>query len=159
MNSDLAELTAEIKRRVDQIGFELVDVRRRGSKTRPVLEARIDRPDSTPGHGVSSQDCAFVSRSLEAWLDDTQLLGAKYVLEVSSPGIERPIRWPEHWRRFKGQDVQVKLAQLGRVRATIVDVLGDNRLVLRPVGRDDDVEVGLDEVKDATLAIDWGEGL
>lgn len=156
MDQDLAGLTAEIRNRVQKLGFELVDLRRRGSRTRPVIEARIDRPDSTPGNGVSSQDCVVVSRSLEAWLDETQLLGPKYVLEVSSPGIERPIRWPEHWRRFRGQDVHVKLATRGRVRATIVDVIDDDtRVVLRVAASGETLEVGLDDVTHATLVVDW----
>ncbi len=156
MNDALAGLIDEIRTRVDELGFEVVDVRRRGSKTRPVLEIRIDRPGSLPGHGVTSQDCAIVSRGLERWLDETQLLGLTYILEVSSPGIERPIRWPEHWRRFRGQDVHVKLARGGRIRATIVDVTDDDSKVLLGVkGQADTMIVPLEDVKYATLAVDW----
>ena len=156
MNNDLSQLTSEIRRRVDELGFEVVDVRRHGSKARPVLETRIDRPGSLPGHGVTSQDCAVVSRGLERWLDETQLLGLNYTLEVSSPGIERPIRWPEHWRRFRGQEVHVRLVRGKRVRATIVDVTDDDsKVVLGVKGQADTIVVRLEEVKDATLAVDW----
>ena len=155
MNHDLEELTAEVRRRVDELGFEVVDVRRRGSKTRPILEIRIDHPGSTPGCGVTSQDCAVVSRGLERWLDETQLLGLNYTLEVSSPGIERPIRWPEHWRRFRGQDVHVKTHHR-RMRATIVDVTEDDaKVVLNVKGQAAPVVVALDDIKDATLVVDW----
>jgi ribosome maturation factor RimP len=155
MTIDFAALTAEVRRRVDALGYELVDLRRGGSHKRPILRARIDRPDSTPGHGVTVDDCAYVSRKLEAWLDAGDVLGVKYVLEVSSPGIERPIRWPEHWQRFRGHDVYVKLPEWGRVRATIVDVDESGRdVVLRAKGKGE-ITVAIEEALDATLAVDW----
>ena len=156
MNDDLEDLTAQVRRRVTEVGYELVDLRRRGSQTRPLLQVRVDRPDSEPGRGITHQNCADVSRALERWLDEVQPLGTRYVLEVSSPGIERPVRWPEHWRRFRGRDVNVKLVGRGRVRAMIVDVIDDGGTVLlRLEGTETDVAVPLHEAREATLAVDW----
>src|SRR2546430_7597491 len=56
-------------------------------------------------------------------------------LEVSSPGIERPIRWHRHWARFVGSDVNVKLAGLGRARAPIVGAPSQETGALPPPGR------------------------
>ncbi len=138
------------------LGYELVDVRTRGTRTRVILQIRIDRADAAPGRGITIDECATVSRSLEPWLDHSQLLGPRYVLEVSSPGIERPIRWPEHWTRFTGHDVNVRLPGLGRVRATIVRLLpAEGQVVLRPAGSTTDLTVALDDARDATLAVDW----
>ena len=156
MPDDHEGLTGEFRRRVAELGFELVDLQRRGSRARPLIQARIDRPDSTPGHGVTVGDCAGVSRALEAWLDGAAILGERYVLEVSSPGMERPVRWPEHWRRFVGQDVHVRVRDRGRLRATIIGVGEDDRSVsLRPAGGDETLTVPLEEARDATLAVDW----
>lgn len=156
MAPSLAELTTEIRRRVADLGYELVHVRTRGTRTRVILQIRIDRADAAPGRAITIEECATVSRSLEPWLDDSQLLGPRYVLEVSSPGIERPIRWLEHWTRFTGQDVHVRLPGLGRVRATIVRVLpAEGQVVLRPAGNDAELTIALDEARDATLAVDW----
>jgi ribosome maturation factor RimP len=111
---------------------------------------------SEPGSGVTVDDCARASRALETWLDDAGVAGPKYILEVSSPGIERPIRWPEHWQRYLGQDVNVRIPRRGRVRATIVDVVDDGgSVVLHPSGETSEVTVSLEEVRDATLAVDW----
>jgi ribosome maturation factor RimP len=155
MHTALPDLTAEIRERVDALGFEVVDVRRGGSR-RVRLQVRIDRPDSTPGHGVTIADCESVSRTLERWLDATGLIGPDYVLEVSSPGIERPVRWPEHWERFAGRDVVVRLAGRGRVRATIVAVdRASDTVTLRPSGATATVLVPLAEAHDARLAVDW----
>lgn len=156
MPQGLPDLTDEVRRRVSLLGFELVDLRQGTSRHRARIQVRIDRPGSTPGHGVTVKDCETVSRSLERWLDDTGLLGDNYVLEVSSPGIERPIRWLEHWERFVGCDVNVKLPGLGRVRATIVRVITEqSAVVLRPVGQESEVTVPVAQARDATLAVDW----
>jgi ribosome maturation factor RimP len=156
MSDDLESLITEVRARVGALGYELADLRRGGSRTRVLLQVRIDRPDA-PG-GIKVEDCATVSRALEEWLDVAGVLGANYVLEVSSPGIERPVRWREHWERFAGRDVHVRLRGRGRVRATIVRVEqgeGTDAVVLRPRGDIADLTVPLLEARDATLAVDW----
>ncbi len=159
MYDDLEGLLAEARHRVSQIGYELVDLRRKGSRGRPLIQVRVDVPMSTqPDRGITHDDCKAVSRALERWLDESRLFGERYVLEVSSPGLERPIRWPEHWERFRGRDVNVRIPGRGRIRATIVDVAEDgSAVVLRPVGNEDDVTVAVKDARDATLAIDWQE--
>ena len=75
-------LPPEILKAVEELGYELVDVRWSGSGQRPVLRVRIDRSDSTPKNGVNVGDCAVVSRALESWLDEHEALSRRYVLEV-----------------------------------------------------------------------------
>ena len=96
-----------------------------------------------------------VSRALEAWLDAGQVLGPRYVLEVSSPGIERPLRWREHWERFRGQVVNVRLRGRGRRQATIVDVLDERDAVVLAFAEGASEEIPLEQVQDASLAVDW----
>ena len=149
---DVDQLTGEIRHRVAQMGFDLVDLRKRGAPNWARLQIRIERLEGSTG-GVTVDECASVSRGLEAWLDDTELLGPRYVLEVSSPGIERPIRWAEHWRRFMGEDVKVRLADIGRVRATILGV-DDDRVSLK-LESGEVIESPIAEARDATLFVDW----
>ncbi len=156
MDDDLESLITEVRRRVSEVGYELADLRKRGSVGRPVLQVRVDVAEAELGRGITHADCAVVSRALERWLDESRLLGERYVLEVSSPGVERPLRWAEHWSRFRGSDVNVKLAGKGRVRATIVDVVDDGASVLlRQQGAKQDMVVRLEEVQNATLAVSW----
>jgi len=98
----------ELEARVEALGFELVELERAGSKSRPTLRVRIDRPDSGPGSGVTVDDCARVSRALEAYLDEGVVAGGRYTLEVSSPGVERPLVRERDFERFRGQRVAVK---------------------------------------------------
>jgi ribosome maturation factor RimP len=100
-------LEREIEAQVEQLGFELVEMELAGSRTRPILRLRIDRPDSSPGHGVSLEDCARVSRSLEAHLEESGGVPDRYVLEVSSPGLERPLVRPRDFERFAGKEIAV----------------------------------------------------
>ena len=156
MDDNLENLTAEVRHRIAEMGYELIDLRRKGSERRPLMQVRIDRIESGPGRGITHEDCQLVSRALEGWLDAYAALGKHYVLEVSSPGIERPVCRPEHWSRYRGQDVNVKIAGKGRVRATIVEVADDgSTVVLRPVGTGNEIAVPLKDARDATLVFDW----
>src|SRR5262245_47046192 len=123
MPGDLATLTTEVGARLADLGFELVDIRVGGTTPRARLQIRTDWRDAAAGsRGITVDDCATVSRALERWLDDSAVLGERYVLEVSSPGLERPVRRREHWERFVGREVHVRLRGRGRIRATIIRV-------------------------------------
>lgn len=151
----LDALLEEIRRSVAALGFELADLRRVGTLQRPILQVRIDRPDSRPGHGVTADDCAAVSRSLERYLEGAGLVGPRYVLEVSSPGLERPLRWPDQWRRFIGQRARVRAAGLeGRTEAVIVAVPDDGHVHLR-LSDGTAITLALADIREATLAVEW----
>jgi ribosome maturation factor RimP len=158
MPGDLAALTSEVEVRLADLGFELVDIRAGGTAARARLQIRIDWRDAIPGgsHGVTVGDCATVSRALEPWLTESGILGTQYVLEVSSPGLERPVRLREHWARFTGRDVNVRVRGRGRIRATIVAVPeGREDVVLRLAGGTEEIVVAIADARDATLVVDW----
>jgi ribosome maturation factor RimP len=151
----LDALLDPIREQIASLGFELVDLRRAGTLDRPILQLRVDRPDSRPGHGVTAEDCATISRVLERFLESRGLVGPRYVLEVSSPGAERPLRWPEHWRRFVGQRVRVRAQGLtGRPEASIVAVPDDEHVVLR-LADGTERTLPLSAVEEARLVVDW----
>jgi ribosome maturation factor RimP len=148
-------LLQPIRDHLDTLGFELVDLRRVGTMQRPILQVRVDRPDSRPGQGVTADDCAGISRSLERFLESRALVGPRYVLEVSSPGLERPLRWPEHWRRFVGRQARVRSDALGgRRQVEIISVPDDEHVVLRQ-NDGSEVTLALDDIREATLMVDW----
>jgi ribosome maturation factor RimP len=116
------ELEAVVRKELDSLGFELVDLRKGGTRNQPTIELRIDRPDGEP---ISVDDCARASRAVEGRLDGGDLVPENYVLQVSSPG-ERPLRSAEEWRRFIGRWASVSGSAVGgRVEGKIVDVEGD----------------------------------
>ena len=148
-------LLVPIRDHIAGLGFELVDLRRTGTLQRPILQVRVDRPDSRPGQGVTADDCAVISRSLESFLETRAMVGPRYVLEVSSPGLERPLKWPEHWRRFVGRKARVRVSGLpGRSQVEIVSVPDDDHVVLK-LEDGSEVTVGLDTIREAVLVVDW----
>jgi len=86
------------------LGLEVFEVRMGGSKGRPLLDVRVERED---GGTVTVDDCAAASRAIEARLDALDFGGRRYVLEVSSPGLERPLRNAGDWRKFVGRSAVV----------------------------------------------------
>jgi ribosome maturation factor RimP len=148
-------LLAPIRDHIAGLGFELVDLRHVGTRERPILQVRVDRPDSRPGQGITADDCAGISRSLERFLESSAMVGPRYVLEVSSPGIERPLRWPEHWRRFVGHRARVRSRALGgRRQVEIVAVPDDEHVTVRAEDGAE-VTIPLAEVHEATLLVEW----
>jgi ribosome maturation factor RimP len=117
VNEALERIVAEELERLD---YDLVELRAAGSRARPTLQLRIDRRDGAP---VTVSDCALVSRAVEARLESERKVGPEYVLEVSSPGIERPLHRAADWRRFVGQRASVLSPMLhGRAEVEILGV-------------------------------------
>ncbi|MHB8838028.1 MAG: ribosome maturation factor RimP [Gemmatimonadaceae bacterium] len=141
---------------LESLGYDLVELRVGGTRQRPLLDVRIDRRDLQK---VTVDDCAGASRAIEAQLDaDPSLFGDRYVLEVSSPGMERPLRTESDWHRFTGRRASVKSAALGgRVEVEIVGVdndAGAPRLRLRDAKGVEHL-LGLAEVDEARLVFHW----
>jgi ribosome maturation factor RimP len=144
-----------IATQIEGLGYELFELRLGGSRSRPTVQLRIDRLD---GGKVTVDDCAVVSRAVETWLDSNGTLGDRYVLEVSSPGLERRLRNVADWQRFVGRKASVSSPALsGRAEVEIVAVDGDPgaEVVLVRDERGQEQRVALADVKDARLAFHW----
>jgi ribosome maturation factor RimP len=143
-------LEAVVSAELDAVGFDLVELRRGGTKGRPLVEVRIERRD---GGGVSVDDCARVSRALEARLDKSGLVSEQYVLQVSSPG-DRLLRSPAEWRRFVGRWVSVLAPEHGgRFEARLVNIGGEGGTESATLELDGkELHVPLAAVKEARLA-------
>lgn len=144
-------LLEAVRRIVAGLGFELIEFRKSGPPQRPAIQVRIDRPDSRPGHGITAEDCARTSRELERVLEAPGGVGNRYTLQVSSPGLERPVRFPEHWRKYAGRVVRVTARGLaGHPRAVILDLPDDAHVRLRLPDGSEPV-VAIDDIKEALL--------
>jgi ribosome maturation factor RimP len=117
-------------------GYELVDVEWKREPAGWVLRVFIDGPG-----GIRHEDCERVSRELSAVLDVADVIPHTYQLEVSSPGLNRPLRTLEHFRRHTGQRARVRLKQGVEGRrnfvGTIVGVVDtDDKLIVDVDGRE-----------------------
>lgn len=89
---------------VEVLGYEFVGCEMHSQPGRTVLRVFIDGPN-----GISVDDCAKASRQISASLDVEDPIRGRYNLEVSSPGLERPLYTAQHYRRFVGHPVRVRL--------------------------------------------------
>ena len=152
MNQALEDV---VRMEVDAQGFDLVELRRGGTARRPILDVRIDRRDGTK---VTIDDCAQVSRALEPRLDASGLVGGPYVLEVSSPGVERVLRSASDWRRFAGRRARVLSPALGgRVEVDVIGLEGPPGAEVAVVrdGQGAERRVALSDVREARLVFVW----
>lgn len=124
---DRDRVTALIEPVVERAGAELVDLEFAGSTGRPVVRAYVDTAE-----GISLDMCARLSRQLEEALEAAGAVPARYVLEVSSPGMERPLTKRGHFERYRGRDVVVRLHHKHEGRRQFQGALED--VVDRPAG-------------------------
>jgi ribosome maturation factor RimP len=160
----IREVALELESRVEAMGMEMVEMEWGGSAARPILRLRVDHPESRPGVGVTVADCARVSRMLEEWLDEHPKVPERYVLEVSSPGVERLLRKKRDFVRFVGAEVKIKgAASAGRKSRTVQGIL--NEVVERDEGfgivvrSKDGTELSIPEgeIAQANLVFRWNE--
>jgi ribosome maturation factor RimP len=98
------ELSALLEPTVEGLGFELADLEVRVGGRSGVVRLFIDKPD-----GITLDDCETVSHAVSALLDVEDPVPGHYDLEVSSPGLNRKLTKPEHFERFRGEEVKVEL--------------------------------------------------
>jgi ribosome maturation factor RimP len=113
---DDRKLAGLIEPVVAAAGLDLESVRMTVAGKRRLLRVVVDSD-----RGVSLDDAADVSREVSAVLDASSVLGeVPYTLEVSSPGVDRPLTEPRHWRRARGRLVRVKVAGEGSVEGRLL---------------------------------------
>lgn len=149
---------------LERMGFELVELEKAGHRARPIVRLRIDRPDSEPGRGVTVDECARVSREIEAVLEAQEDLPASYILEVSSPGVERPLRKRRDFERSIGRRIAVRgfeplIGGSKRLEGELLAVegmAGAEHLRLRRANGAE-VEVPITGIARANLVVEWDE--
>jgi ribosome maturation factor RimP len=102
----ISQIEAIAERVAAPAGIEIVEVELKGSGKHYLLRIYIDRPE-----GVTHADCELVSRQVGAILDVEDPIPGSYELEVSSPGVERPVGKWKDWQRFTGKKVSVVLKE------------------------------------------------
>lgn len=149
------ELQDVVTKGLDSVGYDLVELRTGGTKSRMLIEVRIDKRDQSE---VTVDDCVAASRAIEALLDDEQmapenrLVPQNYELQVSSPG-ERQLRSPGDWRRFVGRWASILSPEHGgRFEARIKEVGEDDVLVVLDDRKKSEKRIPLAAVKEARLA-------
>lgn len=149
-------VTGEVKDLVipvlDDLGLDLFDIQYHKAGRRSVLRIFIDKPG-----GVTIDDCQSASREIETILDVKEVVPGSYHLEVSSPGIERPLRHEADYGQYAGRKIKVKLTSKILNQKTFVGlnhgiVGGSLQLEVAP---DQLIEIPLATVAAAHLVVDF----
>lgn len=151
MTGKATEITELLAPTVTALGLELLGVEFAPTGNSAMLRLYID----APGRMVGIEDCETVSREVSAQLDVADPIASEYTLEVSSPGIDRPLFTAEQFGRFIGEQAKLtlRLAQDGRRRfiARITGVEGDDVLLSHEAG---DMRVAHENIEKARLVPD-----
>ena len=130
----MAEVARLIAPPLEAMGYALVRVRLSGGG-RPTLQVMAERGD---GKEMTVEDCAEISRAVSAILDVEDPIAGAYVLEVSSPGLDRPLTRPEDFSRFAGHEAKLDLSDAvdgrKRIRGRLVGLEGDNVRIVTEEG-------------------------
>ena len=146
-----ARLTQLLQPLVEDLGYEFVGLEHRSNPKNPSLVIYIDRPG-----GIAVEDCERVSREVAAVLDVEDPIPGHYDLEVSSPGLDRPLFTLEQFKRFSGEVAQVSLfAPLDGRRKFKGEILGvqDGKVRLDQDGTE--VELDMGNIAKARLVPDY----
>ncbi|HCA57502.1 MAG TPA: ribosome maturation factor RimP [Blastocatellia bacterium] len=139
-----------------RLGFEFVHSELAGTKRNATVRVFIDKDG-----GLTIDDCADASRAIEAELDALDLIPDAYVLEVSSPGLERELYTIGDFRKFAGKAARLKLKSeingAKSLKGTIISVAGDE--IVFADNRLGEVKLGYDQVQKANLVFDISEDL
>ena len=151
MDADLAAVTKLIEPEVKALGFDLVRVAMTGGTSDPALQVMAERADTRQ---LDLDDCQAISRRISDLLDERDPIEGSYRLEVSSPGIDRPLTRPSDFADWAGHEARIKLAEtLGgakQVSGVLQGIDGGIVLVSTPKG---DREIPFESIASAKLLL------
>jgi ribosome maturation factor RimP len=146
------ELRQAIETAVEREGAHLIELIGRGDRTRQVLEVFVDAET-----GVTTETCAAISRGIVAAVESAGLLPGSYRLDVSSPGIDRPLRFPWQYRKHLGRSLRV-IAGSGEEQRELVGTLtgvGEEGFVLDVGGEAGALSIRFTEISEARVPAPW----
>lgn len=145
----LAEIIEPV---ADKMGFEVVRILTIGDSN-PTLQVMIEHKDYN--RELTVDDCAEVSRALSAMLDEKDPISDKYTLEVSSPGLDRPLTTIEHFKRYVGYVIKLETVEMvekrKRFKGTIEKVTPLNEVVLKM--EETEYKIAFDNIAKAKIVI------
>ena len=143
------EILTALEPQAADVGLEIVTVEIVGAKKAPTIRIYIDTPD-----GVGFDELSQAQEWINKIVDEIDPFPGAYNLEVSSPGIDRPLRTIEHFERFIGENAVITLQSPIEKRAKYTGVLAGvqgEKIMLQIDGHDEAIEIDFTNVKRARL--------
>ncbi len=149
----MEHLESLIEPEVRDLGYDLVDVELVMENQKWVLRVYIDQ-----AQGIGLDDCEYVSNSLDLLLDEHDPIPHSYVLEVSSPGAERPLKRKKDFIYFAGKNVEIKTyVKLDGRKNFKGKLLGleDEYVLIETLNSSEEVKIPLDKIAKANLLLEF----
>ncbi|HXJ20441.1 MAG TPA: ribosome maturation factor RimP [Polyangia bacterium] len=156
MRKDLQDLWLLAEPYVRDAGFDLIEVQYGREQRGLVLRLFIDRPQGESSRGIHVDDCERVSRDVSAALDVADKIPQTYQLEVSSPGLDRPLRRERDFARFVGESARIRLTEGVEGRRNFTGTIRgakEGRVEIACDGRS--YELPIDDITRANLIPNW----
>ncbi len=154
MREPVETLAAAIAPELEALGLELFDVHLTGSGRTRVVQVLVDREG-----GVDLDAITAASERITRLLDHRDVLPGPFALEVSSPGLERPLRRPDHYRGALGELISVKVRDTeGAIRRLRGDLehADDTGITIATGGAAASEHIGYDDIVQARTVFEWG---
>jgi ribosome maturation factor RimP len=159
--TSVAELEELLRPEVERLGYGLVRVMMMGGSRTATLQVMAERPETRQ---LTLDDCARISRALSDLLDEADPIAGEYRLEVSSPGIDRPLTRPQDFEEWAGHEARLNLAEPLDGRKRIHGVLkglaeatagsdGGPVVLVQPEGAAEPLAVPFERIKNAKLVL------
>lgn len=153
----VADLIAdELSDFLEQNGYELFFVEFAKEGKDWFLRVFIDKKGAPKGDNVSTEDCERVSRYLSGRLDELDPIEQNYYLEVSSPGMDRPLRNQQDYQKYQGESVEISLYRgvNGKKQISgVLEGLSDGAVIVRSAQTGERMEIPLDQIAKTKLAV------
>jgi len=122
MNLNKKEILEKIKKMTEDLGYLFIDMDFRGDSRNHILEVYIDNES-----GVTVDDCKKVSKSIGDMIEENSLIEPRYRLDISSPGIDRPLKYIQQYKRNIGRSFELKLEENNsKIEGKLLEVNNDD---------------------------------
>ncbi|MFH1856712.1 MAG: ribosome maturation factor RimP [Candidatus Omnitrophota bacterium] len=140
-----------VKKTLDAFDFQLVELYFKKGRSKEFIKVLIDKAEG----GITSKECVKANKEISLALDNSGVLTQSYVLEVSSPGIDRPLVTKEDFQRKKGKKVKIETTEsLKGIAGAIVDVT-DEAVIIEKEENKERENVPFKLIKKAKIKIEW----
>ena len=145
----LTNLNDKFSTIIEEMGYELVDIKYQREGNNWYLRFFIDKEN-----GIVMDDCSAVSRKVDKILDELDIIPNAYILEVSSPGAERPLKKPEDFERYQGEKVIIKTKEAIENSKTFIGNILNASLDSVTITKDKtEIVIHYEKIKSANLSV------
>jgi len=152
MNINQNEISKIIEESVTELGYLLIDIEFKGQSKDSIIGVYVDNEI-----GITTEDCVKISRILGDLITDTNLIESKYRLDVSSPGVDRPLKFIEQYTKNINKELEITYSKNEETKNIVarLDKIEENKLFFE--FKKEVIEINFDDIKSAKVLISFGK--